>query len=176
MTIQPFSGSWWRIKWPMILLFGTMVIIIVDRSLPLTKEIVRIDRSDEFTTRLSSRGMRTVDRWSVVHLTNGQEFQTQRAVDNFRVATEMEVLSTAILGSIVAYRSTVPGRNSWYGPESDDEDLRPFPYVIALAALALLYSWRNIETRWLITGILGICLFVWCLGLGSTNMFRLFSW
>ncbi|HRF80525.1 MAG TPA: hypothetical protein PL070_10615, partial [Flavobacteriales bacterium] len=81
----------------MILLFGTMVLIIVDRSLPLTKEIVRIDRSDEFTTRLSSRGMRTVDRWSVVHLTNGQEFQTQRAVDNFRVATEMEVLSTAIL-------------------------------------------------------------------------------
>jgi len=160
----------------MVMLLGTMVVLIVDRSLPLSKEIVRIDRSDEFTTRLSSRGMRTIDRWSVVHLTNGQEFQTRRAVDNFRVGVEMEVLSTTMLGAVIAYRSTMPGSNIWYGPESDDEALRPFPYVIALAALALLFSWRNVETRWLITGILGVCLFLWCLGLGSTNLLRLFSW
>lgn len=160
----------------MALLFGCMLVVILDRRSPLLTEIIPVERAEEFSTRLSSRGMRTIDRWSVVHLADGRVFQTQRAVGSFPIGAPIEIRSTTLLNTIIAYRPGVSGGGEWRRLESDDEVLRPFPYVIAMAAFALLLPLRNTETRWLIIGILGICLFLWCLGLASTNVLRLLSW
>lgn len=176
MTSVRLLVPWWRQHWPIVLLLIGMLVIILDRRMPVHTEIVLVERADEFSTRLSSRGMRTIDRWSVVHLDDGRVFQTQRAVGSFPVGALLEIRSTALLNTITAYRPPAPGRSDWRGLESDSEALRPFPYVIAMAALALLFPLRNAQTRWLVVGILGVCMFLWCVGLGSMNLLRLFSW
>lgn len=176
MTTAWSADSWFRQHWLIVLLLVGMLVIIVDRRLPERTEVIQVERADEFSTRLSSRGMRTIDRWSVVHLRDGRVFQTQRAVGSFPVGAVLEIRSTALLNTIIAFRPFKTGRSDWRGLESDGEALRPFPYVIAMAALALLFPLRNAQTRWLVVGILGICMFLWCLGLGSMNLLRLFSW
>lgn len=168
--------SWWSWKWPHVLLLVAMVLIIVDRTRPVQQHMAVVKESEEFRSRYSSRGTHYFEYWSVVDLSSGETFQTKRAVGNFPIGSELEVRTTKLFGNVIGYRSTSPGGGGWYELEWDNEDFRPFPYVIGLAALALLLPWRSQETRWLITGVLGVCITAWLFCIGSTNVFRLFSW
>lgn len=101
--------------------------------------------------------------FSVVRLHDGTKLQIDRPPERFDPEDSLELRTTGLLHQLIAYRNYPPDVSGWYTMDTERIDFKAFPYIAFALCLLLLYPGWPEEWRWMMTGILLVCLVGWFL-------------
>ncbi|QQR87756.1 MAG: hypothetical protein IPJ76_05905 [Flavobacteriales bacterium] len=166
--------------WLYLLLVIGCGIIVTDHLLVPNTEALSIQALDLSYERSGGKRWHTrseIVNAHVLSLSDGSALQAATVNDWIAVGDTIELQRTAMLNEPLRFRKKHSRVHDWQVVDSNLPDHRPYPYIVFICALLLLFPWPEGPWRWSLTAALVFVLFGWFMTLIGTGVLaRFYQW